>query len=330
MPFFKELLQNTAGSAVQAGMGLLLQGAADRRQLKQQQKLQAMQIAGQKEMTDYNYGKQLQMWKDTNYSAQKEQLEMAGLNPGLMYGMGGGGGQSMGSGSGASVSGASAPVGGGEIGMAMQLGMMNAQKAVLEADAKLKNAQADKTSGVDTKLAETQTMNLAQGIENAKAQEELTQVQTQLQKVSLEIANATVEESIQRITAETGQALSRVTMLETQNMIDKATANDKISTIRAEMLGAFLKNAMTKAQTANTEQDTKNKVIGARKTEAEISDIIRQGVQRWKALDIQSQNADSNSKNASTNEWVNDMQKSTGIPMEILREAVDGVLKPRK
>ena len=47
----------------------------------------------------YNYGQQaadaeykrnLQMWKDTNFGAQRNQMEDAGLSVGLMYGDGGG------------------------------------------------------------------------------------------------------------------------------------------------------------------------------------------------------------------------------------------------
>ena len=35
---------------------------------------------------------QMQMWEDTNYAAQVEQLKKAGLSIGLMYGKGGAGG----------------------------------------------------------------------------------------------------------------------------------------------------------------------------------------------------------------------------------------------
>ena len=47
----------------------------------------------------YNYGQQaadaeykrnLQMWKDTNFKAQRAEMEDAGLSVGLMYGNGGG------------------------------------------------------------------------------------------------------------------------------------------------------------------------------------------------------------------------------------------------
>ena len=69
--------------------------------LKNQQRL--MQQAGEYEKEgmglQYNYGQQaadaeykrnLQMWKDTNFKAQRDEMEKAGLSVGLMYGNGGG------------------------------------------------------------------------------------------------------------------------------------------------------------------------------------------------------------------------------------------------
>ena len=81
-----------ASGLIGTGMGLLLEGHNDRRQLRQQEKLQNLEIKGSKELTDYNAAKQLEMWKATNYPAQVEQMKLAGLNPALAYGMGGAGG----------------------------------------------------------------------------------------------------------------------------------------------------------------------------------------------------------------------------------------------
>lgn len=52
----------------------------------------AMEIASNKEMTDYNMGKQLELWEKTGYGAQMKQMDKAGLNPALMYKNGGAGG----------------------------------------------------------------------------------------------------------------------------------------------------------------------------------------------------------------------------------------------
>ena len=90
------------------------------------------QVKYAKELTDYNYAKQLQMWKDTNYSAQTEQMRKAGLNIGLMYQGGGQGGST-------NVATGSTPNGGS----AQDWSGMGMQAANLIADLKLKEAQAD-------------------------------------------------------------------------------------------------------------------------------------------------------------------------------------------
>ena len=160
--FIESLAQQIGSQAAGAGMGMILGGWNDKRQLKQQGKLQELQIAGQKEMSDYNYAKQLQMWHDTNYDAQRKELEKAGLNPALMYGMGGGGGTTTGSGGG-NVQGGSAPQGGGEIqgmmGMGMQLPMIMAQKELVEAQTKKTEAEEIKTKGADTENVNADTAN---------------------------------------------------------------------------------------------------------------------------------------------------------------------------
>ena len=149
-------------TVVTSGLGLLLQKHNDKRQLEQQQKLgqqqlglNIQQMAAQKQMD-------LQMWKDTNYSAQVAEMKKAGINPSLLYGKGGGGGTTIGN-SGGGVNATGAPAGGGEImGMMMQkaqLDLMKAEKEAKEADANLKNVDAAKKAGVDTENVKADTEN---------------------------------------------------------------------------------------------------------------------------------------------------------------------------
>jgi len=150
MGVIKDLWDATGGTVVGTGLGLALEGHNDRRQREQQKKLQQIQIKGQKEMADYNQGLALDMWNKTNYEAQVSHLNNAGLNPALLYGQGGGGGTTANAGGGGNVTGGQAPNGGGEIGMALQLGLHKAQKEVLESQANKNNVEAEKTAGVDT------------------------------------------------------------------------------------------------------------------------------------------------------------------------------------
>lgn len=147
--------------AVTAAASLIGQGIArgkDKRQLIQQEKLGQIQMDQNKQMMDYGQGLQMKTWEETGYGAQKDQMNRAGINPGLMYGMGGGGGQTVGSNAASSVAGAQAPSGTGResedfAGMGMQ---MMAQMKLLEAqrqniDADTANKKIDTLDKAESK-----------------------------------------------------------------------------------------------------------------------------------------------------------------------------------
>ncbi len=97
-------------------------------------------------------GRQIQMdiWNDTNYGAQKQHMIDAGLNPALMYGLGGGGGSTTGSQGGGSASGGQAPA---QPPMDMSNLLIGAQIEKLKAEAKLAEANAGRVpSEIDLNL----------------------------------------------------------------------------------------------------------------------------------------------------------------------------------
>lgn len=167
------------GSIVSGGLGLL--GGLFKKNnngLKNQQKLmqQAWEYEKEGMGLQYNYGQQaadaeyqrnLQMWKDTNFGAQRREMENAGLSVGLMYGNGGGSAAST---AGGSATQPSAP-NTNPVEVALQQESMGLQLKQIEAQNRLANAQATKTiaeankiTGVDTKGQELQ--NKWQEIEN--------------------------------------------------------------------------------------------------------------------------------------------------------------------
>ena len=75
---------NAAGAAVDNTIGLLAGGIQGRRQMKWQGELMAKQLAIDKLKMEEQRKMQLQMWKDTNYAAQVEELKKAGLSTGLI------------------------------------------------------------------------------------------------------------------------------------------------------------------------------------------------------------------------------------------------------
>ena len=79
---------NAAGAAIDNTIGLIAGGLQANRQMKNQRKLMAEQLAIDKLKMEEQRKMQLQMWKDTNYAAQVEEMKKAGLSIGLMYGKG--------------------------------------------------------------------------------------------------------------------------------------------------------------------------------------------------------------------------------------------------
>ena len=90
-----------AGAAAKGLVGTVFNGIFGNNKLEDQEEL--MRKAWEYEKAgmglQYNYGQQaadaeykrnLQMWKDTNFGAQRAEMEDAGLSVGLMYGNGGG------------------------------------------------------------------------------------------------------------------------------------------------------------------------------------------------------------------------------------------------
>lgn len=255
--FLAQLGMQAAGQATGAGMGLLLQRGQDRRQLNMQRKLQRMEMEGTKEMTDYNFKKQLEMWDATNYAAQIAQMKKANLSPGLIYGMSGAGGATTNVETG-SVSGGQAPKGGGEaLAMGIQMGQAALTAAQIEQiKAQTENIKADTANKpLMGKQIEATTADLLQGIENKKAQQELTEVQTGIATIEEHIKGQTQNAAIAMIRSELRSATATMHMLERNNDIDAKTADEKIAIIEQQLVGAALNNDAIRKGLNKTDQE---------------------------------------------------------------------------
>lgn len=181
-----------ADGLLDIGLGQINQQQQWRRQDKvsaeqygRSQEMMGQQQMNQMALNKQGHGLQMDMWNKTNYGAQKEHMENAGLNPALMYGIGGGGGTTAGSQGGGSASGghaAQAPK------TDMNAMMMGAQMSLMEAQASKAGAEAEKIKGVDTQGAIAEMNNKLQDIEK--------------KKIGIEIDKATKESEIKRIKRE--------------------------------------------------------------------------------------------------------------------------------
>lgn len=288
MPGLGDFLTQVGQSYAGTAMGLLLADENDRRQLRQQGKLQELQIKGSKELTDYQMKKQLQMWKDTNYGAQMTEIEKAGLNPGLLYGMGGSGGATTGNASGGgSVNQGHAPVGGGEAaGMAMMaanLGLLKAQKANIEANTNKTNLEANNLP-VQQENIIANTKSILEGINSQKAQQAVNKAQealyqsqdSLLKRLEWEAYN-TQDARVEQAIANSRSAVENSKQEMIKTGIDEKTADEKIKLMEIEVISKLLHNELTKV---NIKVGEKNLEL----TDAQINKMAADITQNWVKL----------------------------------------------
>ena len=168
-----------------AGAGAVLGMIGGAIQHNRNKDVMDINLANSKAMANYNREQQMQLWRDTNYSAQVQELKKAGLSVGMMYGMGGAGGATT-----ATHAAETPEMRTMDIASHMAMGTQLARTA---AKTELIKAQTGKIKE-ETKKTGTEIESLTQGIENQKAQEALTATQTALTDLEFRIKGATLTE----------------------------------------------------------------------------------------------------------------------------------------
>ena len=140
-------MSNLGVAGIQGAWNMM---SADK-QKRDQAELMGIQQQNQQQLNRQGHQLQMDMWNKTNYQAQLKHMKKAGLNPALMYGMGGGGGTTAGSQGGKNASGGNA-VQMHPMDMA-NLSLIDAEKKLKEAQARELNARTDKV-GSDIKVNE--------------------------------------------------------------------------------------------------------------------------------------------------------------------------------
>lgn len=314
--FMTELGNLGPGAAISAGsdligtaMGMALAGWQDRRQLKQQQKLTEMQVNAQKGMIDYQNQATFDMWQKTGPTGQVAQLKEAGLNPALMYGMGGGtGGQSVSQ---------SANVGAGQTSQqSMAMGLSNmaqtaAQVKLMDAQARNLDANTEKTAGPDTDVANMTIEQMKQTIKNQQAQQALTETQNEIQQIERDLKQNTFNDVINQIYWNGKSAAQQYEILVRTNAIGDATKQDVIRTVRAELVKLGLESAMLKQGI----DESKSKVLLNAAMEKYYLASRQQG---WDSLTLGNRNAANAEQARQQQQFIADMQTATGLPADVI------------
>lgn len=243
-------LNSLSGGLVDGALGLL-GGLFNKQPNQEELQRQAWEYEKEGMALQYQYGQQaadaqqkrnLEMWEATNYSAQREQLEKAGLSVGLMYGQGGAGGATATGGqptqpSGMSINPVQAKLQAAAIGIQMK--QTEAQTRLANAEAMKASAEAGKISGVDTKLGEATIDNLIARTKNEDEKRKLIKQQTRLEMINGDLAEETinlteenrnmVKTNIKKATRESEQLLQQIKSMKIDNAIKEATMQNVIA-----------------------------------------------------------------------------------------------------
>ncbi len=302
----KGLLGMSGGDMLGAGMGIAsgLVDAFDiggnrrrRKQIEQQQKLTDMQIDANKQLADYGMGISKEMFEATGYGAQRRQMEEAGLNPALMYGHAGEGGSTMSTGAGGAGGGMASDEASQKMastqaqGMALQLAKLKSEIDINKASAKKLDAEADKTSGVDTELAIANIADITQGIKNKEVQEVGQNLQNDYDKIRNYIGEKTANYDIGYVGYMAGQARENWQILMNNREISDATKEDIVKNYEL-MNQNIISDMLLKSKQANL-------------TEAQVGKVANDILQGWKDLEIKEVQGD---RRLSNDERANDIK----------------------
>lgn len=246
----------------------------DKRQISQQEKLNAVNAKTSKELADYEQELKMKMWNDTNYGAQMAQADKAGVSRAAVLG-GGGSGVGQGasvnsiSGGGAADAASAMNAATNKAMSAAQLGLTTAQTANLNADTKKKEVDAAKAAGAETDntIANTKYTNTIT---------ELNNLEKALKGINVKIAGKLENEMFY---GALGELKSKVA----KGNIDAETTEAEIKRITAEASGAIIENQAKKQ--------------GIKLDQAKINEINTNLQQEWEKIKLQGKSLDVSKEN---------------------------------
>lgn len=307
-----------AAGATIAGQGIQM-GATKQNNTKSYNRTRSLmdkQLEQNQQQALFNQKLQMEMWEKTGPMGQMEQLKKAGLNPGLIYGMGGAGGQTAQAAQAAPVSGGgfkgdNPGAGAGASGAILgeQLALMTAQRKNIEADTANKQAGAGKqtaeTGAIPTQIekAKAETANIQQGTIASK-------VATDINNLKLQKDTATFNDEIDIVMRERKVAEDMAKIKHNEKKISDATYRTMIDQIRADYAATLAINELTR-------QKTKESASNIQVNEAQIYKTFRDVAQGWNRLENEGKQTGINDRELSRKQ-VEDMAKQMNISISQL------------
>lgn len=170
------------------------------------------------------------------------------------------------------------------------------------------------------KQMEATTASLTQGIQNQKAQEELTRVQSELTKVQASVARQTINDAMQTIENTAKQGTEILRGLKLQNDLSEQQFNDKLKLLKSEIGTIAVKNALMHAQRKNTDQDTKNKIQEILESEQRIKTMVNQIMIAWDKLSLET--------TGTSIQWNKYLDTQINDDFDFLKDLLPGIIIP--
>ena len=206
----------------------------------------------QMELNQQGHDLQMDMWNKTNYGAQIGHMKEAGLNPALMYGMGGGGGATTGSQGGGSAAkgmaqkqmGIEGLMAASQVGLNDSLGKKARQEGdlaetragELRGDTKEQNARIDSiVTNTNKQFAELQNQLIQNSIDLGTAVSKIEGIiaENGTKVIEKEIQDETQKDIVLKANKEVGKLTSEITKNNAQQQLAKVEA--RIKSVEAEI-----------------------------------------------------------------------------------------------
>ena len=138
----------------------------------------------------------------------------------------------------------------------MQMSLLASQKANIDADTKNKEANATKTSGVDTEVARTSIANMLADIENKQVQKTGYELDNQIKDIELLVSGSTAQIRIDKLSRELDYTNELIHQIKTNNSILDATKDAIITKAYSDMENSFKDLALKDANINKLKTET--------------------------------------------------------------------------